>query len=64
MRRKKFTVEQIIIHLREVEVMCSQQKTIGEAVRQIDICDYQNKKIYMNRKSPEPQIEAELLSTV
>ena len=39
MSRKKFTVEQIIIHLREVEVMCSQGKTIGEAVRQIGVTE-------------------------
>lgn len=37
--RKKSTVEQIIIHLREVEVMCSQGKTIGEAVRQIGVTE-------------------------
>lgn len=39
MSRKKFTVEQIIIHLREGEVMCSQGKTIGEAVRQIGVTE-------------------------
>ena len=37
--RKKFKVEQIIIHLREVEVMCSQGKTIGEEVRQIGVTE-------------------------
>jgi len=39
MSRKKFKVEQIIIHLREVEVMCSQGKTIGEEVRQIGVTE-------------------------
>ena len=34
-----FTVEQIIIKLREVEVLCSKGKTIGEAVRQIGVTE-------------------------
>ena len=47
MSRKKFKVEQIIIHLREVEVMCSQGKTIGEEVRQIGVTE---KTYYRCRK--------------
>ena len=31
--KKNYTVEQIIVKLREIEVLCSQGKTIGEAVR-------------------------------
>jgi len=34
MARKKFTTEQIIILLRQVEVMCAQGKSVAEAVRQ------------------------------
>ena len=39
MPRKAFTVEQIIIKLREIEVLCGQGKTIAEAVRQSDITE-------------------------
>ena len=37
MARKKYTVEQIIVKLREVEVLCGQGKTIAEAVRRVEI---------------------------
>ena len=37
MARKKYTVEQIIVKLREVEVLCGQGKTIAEAVHQVEI---------------------------
>lgn len=39
MGKMNYTVEQIIIKLREVEVLCSQGKTIGEAVRQIGVSE-------------------------
>lgn len=39
MARQNYSVEQIIIKLREVEVHCSQGKTISEAVRQIGISE-------------------------
>lgn len=39
MGKVNYTVEQIIIKLREVEVLCSQGKTIGEAVRQIGVSE-------------------------
>ena len=39
MARKKYTTEQIIVKLREIEVLCGQGKTIGEAVRQADISE-------------------------
>jgi len=39
MSKKKYTAGQIIMHLREVEVLCSQGKTIGEAARQIGITE-------------------------
>ena len=37
MRRKKYTVEQIVGKLREVELFCGQGKTIEEACRQTEI---------------------------
>ena len=39
MAKKNYTVEQIIIKLREIEVLCSQGKTIAEAVRQAEITE-------------------------
>jgi putative transposase len=39
MSRKKYSPEQIIIHLREVEVLCSQGNTIAEAARQIGVTE-------------------------
>ncbi len=39
MGRTNYTVEQIIIKLREVEVLCGQGKTVGEAVRQIGVSE-------------------------
>ena len=39
MSRKIFTAEQIIVHLREVEVLCSQGKTVAEAARQIGVTE-------------------------
>ena len=39
MGNSKYTTEQIIVKLREVEVLCSQGKTIAEAVRQIGVTE-------------------------
>ena len=39
MARKRFTVEQIIHHLREAEVLLVQGRTIGEVCRQIGISE-------------------------
>ena len=39
MPRKRFTVEQIINHLREAEVLLSQGRTVGEVCRQIGISE-------------------------
>ncbi len=39
MARKNYTMEQIIIKLREVEVLSSQGKTISEASRQAEITE-------------------------
>ena len=49
MGKKNYTVEQIIVKLREIEVLCSQGKTIGEAVRQAEISEqtyYRWRKTY------------------
>ena len=37
MSRKRFSVEQIIIHLREAEVLLAQGETVGEICRHIGI---------------------------
>ena len=39
MGKVNYTTEQIIMKLREVEVLCSQGRTIGEAVRQINVSE-------------------------
>ena len=39
MARKKYTTEQIIVKLREIEVLCGQGNALGEAVRQADISE-------------------------
>ena len=39
MGKVNYTTEQIIVKLREVEIFCSQGKTIGEAVRQIGVSE-------------------------
>jgi putative transposase len=39
MGKVNYTTEQIIIKLREVEVLCGQGKTIAEAVRQIGVSE-------------------------
>ncbi len=39
MARKKFTVEQIILKLRKIEVLCGQGNTIEEAERQEEITE-------------------------
>ena len=49
MGKKNYTTEQIIVKLREIEVLCGQGKAIGEAVRQAEISEqtyYRWKKIY------------------
>jgi transposase-like protein len=39
MPRKRFTVEQIINHLREAEVLLSQGQTVGEVCRRIGVSE-------------------------
>jgi putative transposase len=56
MGKINFTVEQIIIKLREVEVHCGQGKTIQEAVRQIGVTEqtyYRWRKQYGGMRSED-----------
>ncbi len=49
MARAKYSVEQIIVKLREIEVLCNQGNTIAEAVRQTGITEqtyYRWRKAY------------------
>ena len=49
MGKRKYTTEQIIVKLREIEVLCGQGKTIAEAVRQAEISEqtyYRWRKTY------------------
>lgn len=39
MSKKTFTTEQIIVHLRQIEVLCSQGKTVAKAARQIGVTE-------------------------
>lgn len=39
MSKVKYTTEQIIVKLREIELFCGQGKTIGEAARQAGITE-------------------------
>jgi len=39
MKQKRYTTEQIIVLLRQIEVKCSQGTTVAEAVRQSGITD-------------------------
>ena len=39
MARKNLTIEQIIVKLWEIEVLCNQGKTLAEAVRQAEITE-------------------------
>ena len=39
MSRKRFSVEQIINHLREAEVLLAQDKTVGEVCRRIGVSE-------------------------
>ena len=63
MSKKKYTAEQIIVHLREVEVLCGQGKTIGEAARQIGVTEqtyYRWRKQYGGMNSSDAKRLKEL----
>ena len=63
MKGTRYTAEQIIVHLREVEVLCSQGKTIGEAVRRIGVTEqtyYRWRKQYGGMNSSDAKHLKEL----
>ena len=63
MGKVNYTTEQIIVKLREVEVLCSQGKTIGEAVRQIGVTEqtyYRWRKQYGGMNSSDAKRLKEL----
>jgi len=63
MGRQHYTVEQIIVKLREVELYCGQGKTIAEAVRQIGVTEqtyYRWRKNYGNMSTPDAKRLKEL----
>jgi len=63
MGRQHYTVEQIIVKLREVELYCGQGKTIAEAVRQIGVTEqtyYRWRKVYGNMSTSDAKRLKEL----
>ncbi len=63
MGKVNYTTEQIIVKLREVEVLCSQGKPIGEAVRQIGVTEqtyYRWRKKYGGMSTVEARKYKEL----
>ena len=40
MGRRKYSVEEIILHLREIEVLVVQGRTVAEALREIGITEH------------------------
>lgn len=63
MARKNYTVEQIVVKLREIELFCGQGKTIAEAVRQAEITEntyYRWRKQYGGMNTSEAKRLKEL----
>ncbi len=63
MSKKTFTTEQIIVKLREIEVLCGQGMTIAEAVRQAEISEqtyYRWRKTYGGMNTVEARRLKEL----
>ena len=63
MGKKNYTVEQIIVKLREVELYCGQGKTVSEAVRQIGVTEntyYRWRKEYGGMSTPDAKRLKEL----
>ena len=63
MGRRNYTVEQIIVKLREVELYCGQGKTVSEAVRQIGVTEntyYRWRKEYGGMDTSEAKRMKEL----
>jgi len=63
MARKKYTVEQIVLILRKIEVLCSQGNTMAEAIRQAGITEvtyYRWRKEYGNMNTSDAKKMKEL----
>lgn len=63
MGRKNYTVEQIIVKLREIEILCGKGKTIAEAVRECGITEqtyYRWRKEYGGMNTSEAKKMKEL----
>ena len=63
MSKKAYSPEQIIVHLREVEIYCSQGMTIGEASRKIGVTEqtyYRWRKQYGGMNSSDAKKLKEL----
>ena len=63
MARKNYTTEQIIVKLREIEVLCSQGKNVSEAVRSSGITEqtyYRWRKEYGSMSTSEAKRLKEL----
>jgi len=63
MGKVNYSVEQIITKLREVEVLCSQGRTVSEAVRQIGVSEqtyYRWRKKYGGMNTSEARKMKEL----
>ena len=63
MAQRKYSVEQIIVKLREIELLCNQGKTIAEAVRQAGITEqtyYRWRKDYGGMNSTDAKRMKEL----
>jgi transposase-like protein len=56
MSKKNYPVEQIIVKLREIEILCGQGKSVSEAVRQAEISEqtyYRWRKQYGGMRASE-----------
>ena len=63
MAQRKYSVEQIIVKLREIELLCNQGKTIAEAARQAGITEqtyYRWRKDYGGMNSTDAKRMKEL----
>lgn len=63
MAQRKYSVEQIIVKLREIELLCNQGKTNGEAARQAGITEqtyYRWRKDYGGMNSTDAKRMKEL----
>ena len=63
MAQKKYTVEQIIVKLREIELLCNKGDTIAEAARQSGITEqtyYRWRKEYGGMKTADAKRMKEL----